>query len=388
LTSLKGKRIALVTNIPRPYRVPLYEALSKRIAEAGGKLKIFFYSDVRRHVRRQGSGTPEGQYASLQVAGLEIRLGYERVVSIPVPLVPALWKYRPDVVVSGTFGLTGYLTWLYTRIRRVPYIQWSGAIDVEQSKTGRLKMLTQGFLARRAHACVSYGTAARDFLLRLGARPEKVITGVNTVDTNFFIERAAEARAEALNLKSERGFTGVNLLYVGGLVPRKGLAHVLQALSLLPGEAGDFHLHVVGSGPEEDRMQALAARLGLGSRVHFWGAQAPERVALFYALADLFVFPSLEEVWGLVLNEAMACGLAVIASPLAGATRDLVEDGVNGLVVDPRDVHALSGALRRLIQDGAMRVALGAAAASTIQQKATIEHSASAFSQAIDLVLR
>jgi glycosyltransferase involved in cell wall biosynthesis len=95
----------------------------------------------------------------------------------------------------------------------------------------------------------------------------------------------------------------------------------------------------------------------------------------------------LDEVWGLVLNEAMSSGLPAIASSLAGATRDLVEDGVNGLVVDPRDIQSLADALKRLIVSSELRARLGSAAAASIRQKATIEHSADAFMRAIDLAL-
>ncbi len=110
-------------------------------------------------------------------------------------------------------------------------------------------------------------------------------------------------------------------------------------------------------------------------------------MAFFYSLADVFVFPSLDEVWGLVLNEAMACGLAVLASPLAGATRDLVEDEVNGIIANPRHVAALANALKRLINDSDLRAKLGVAAASTVQHRAGIEQSADAFMQAIEVAL-
>jgi glycosyltransferase involved in cell wall biosynthesis len=162
---------------------------------------------------------------------------------------------------------------------------------------------------------------------------------------------------------------------------------VLDALSRIAGVVGTFHLHLVGAGPFEADLRAKADRLGLAERVHFWGARPPETMPLFYALADVFVFPSLYDVWGLVLNEAMASRLPVVASTLAGATRDLVEEGITGLAVDPQDVPALAAALRRLIMDPALRYRMGTAAAQVVEQKATIVHSAAAFLRAIHLAL-
>jgi glycosyltransferase involved in cell wall biosynthesis len=385
--SLVGKRVALVTNIPRPYRVPLFEALDRRITSEGGALKVFFYSDSRKHARRQGIGEPAGSYASKTVAGLDISVGFERVISIPWKLWPRLGAYHPDVVVSGAFGLPGYMAWLYSRAAIIPYVQWSGATPDRQGQGGPLARHTQGFLARRAEASVSYGTAARNYLVGLGVPPACVVTGVNAVDVTLFKRRAEAARAEAASLKTNRHLTGINLLYVGSLVPRKGHSNLLEALARLTGANGQFHLHLIGTGPLENELRAQVGILELVPWVHFWGAMPPERVALFYALADVFVFPSLYDPWGLVLNEAMACGLPVIASPLAGATCDLVEDGVNGFAVDPRDVPALTRAIARLMIDTDLRTRMGAAALATVRDRASIEHSASAFLEAIAIAL-
>jgi glycosyltransferase involved in cell wall biosynthesis len=380
LTSLAGKRVALVTNIPRPYREPLYAALHRGLQDRGATFSVFYYSDQSRHVCRRGTEVAAGEYLSVAASGLEISLGYERVLSLPTHLAPALMRYRPDVIICGAFGPTGLLAWLYTRLFRVPYVQWSGATP--GGPGGRLTRAAQCFLARRAQACLSYGSVARESLIGMGARAERVVQGVNAVDAAFFIAGRDSARAEAEGLKRERRLEGVNVLYVGSLVSRKGLSYVLDALTQVGNQA---HLHVVGGGPCEDALRSQAEASDLAGRVHFWGARHPEELPLYYALADLFVFPSLYDVWGLVLNEAMACGLPVVASPLAGATRDLVEEGTNGFVVDPRDVPALAAALARLIADAQLRARMGAAGAATVQGKATIRDSADAFLRAIEL---
>jgi glycosyltransferase involved in cell wall biosynthesis len=245
----------------------------------------------------------------------------------------------------------------------------------------------QRFLTHRAKVCLSYGTAAHNYLVNLGVPPERIVVGVNAVDSNFFSEKAKIAQSQAGDLKGERALTGVNLLYVGNLVPLKGIDYLLEALAQVNTQVANFHLHLVGTGPHEGVLREKASRLGLTNRLTFWGSVAPEDVPRFYALADIFVFPSLYDVWGLVLNEAMACELPVIASNMAGATQDLVEDGINGIAVDPRDVSSFASALTRLITDPELRERMGKAAALTIGEKATIEHSASAFVRAVEMAL-
>lgn len=382
-----GRRIALVTNIPRPYRIPLFEALNQTLLDSGSDLKIFFFSDIKKHVRRREIEVANGRYPHQSVYGYELSFGFERVISIPTPLWSALHQYQPHAIISGSFGLAGYLSWLYSRRASIPYIQWSGATSNRQGQGGDIVGITQGFLARRAQSSLAYGTVARDYLIQLGADPQTVIAGVNTIDVAYFRQRAAQLQAEANSLKAEHNLTGVNLLYVGNLVSLKGIEYLLQALHQIAPTTNSFHLHLVGGGPDKASLEALVQSLQLECSVHFWGAHPPENVPLFYALADVLVFPSLYDVWGLVVNEAMACGLPIISSSLAGVTADLVQPEQNGFVVDPRDVPGFAAALGRVISDEALRQRMGYASTRLIDEKATIPHAVAAFLQALQIAL-
>lgn len=381
-SKLGDQRIALVTNIPRPYRVPLYEGLNQQIEEAGGSFQVFFYSDLNKHIRRKGTSIANGRYPHTSCYGFELPLGYERVVSIPTPLLPALKSYTPTAVICGTFGIAGYLTWWYAHRRHIPYIQWSGATIHRQRQESVLNTYTQRFLARRAQAAITYGTAAGDYLVQLGLPKEKIVIGVNAVNTQFFMEKSQEAKAETAEWKKKPEWQGLHFLLVGNLVKRKGIEYVLNALTLIKDSIGAFHLHLVGDGPLKTELQTQAKKGGFENALHFWGNQPFAKMPFFYALADCLLFPSLYDVWGLILNEAMSCGLPVISSSLAGATRDLVEDGINGWVVHPQNVPALAEAIKTMA-DAELRTKMGQQAAATIQTKATIQHSINAFLQAI-----
>lgn len=119
------------------------------------------------------------------------------------------------------------------------------------------------------------------------------------------------------------------LLFVGRIGKEKNLSFLLRAFTLLAEEERDAVLVLVGSGPEEEVLHCLAVDLGVGERVVFTGKLSPETVAGAYRSADIFVFPSVTETQGLVLVEAMAAGLPVVAKAAYGSLA-MVEDGVTG----------------------------------------------------------
>src|SRR5712664_1723052 len=152
------------------------------------------------------------------------------------------------------------------------------------------------------------------------------------------------------------------VLFVGRLVERKGVAHLIEAIARL-GPTGP-PLEIVGEGPERPALEALAHRLGVAQQVMFRGKVAPHELQASYARAAVCVLPSVldargdTEGLGVVLLEAMNHGTPVIASRVGGIP-DIVEDGVSGLLVAPGDADALAAAVRRVRDDPALARRLG-----------------------------
>src|SRR2546422_8117848 len=152
------------------------------------------------------------------------------------------------------------------------------------------------------------------------------------------------------------------VLFVGRLVERKGVAHLIEAIARL-GSLGP-RLEIVGEGPERPGLEALAGRLGVAARVVFRGKIPPDELQASYARAAVCVLPSVldargdTEGLGVVLLEAMNHATPVIASRVGGIP-DIVEDGVSGLLVPPGDAHALAAAVRRLRDDPDLARRLG-----------------------------
>jgi glycogen synthase len=149
----------------------------------------------------------------------------------------------------------------------------------------------------------------------------------------------------------EDPFAGIRrprVLFVGRLAPQKGVGTLVAAASLLKHPSAQILL--VGDGPERSKLEQEAKRLGVGDRVRFEGFFAHERLPAVLAHADLLVLPSLYEELGTVLLEAMQTGLPVVASKTGGIP-DVIEDGVNGLLVPPGEPEALARAIDRVLAD-------------------------------------
>jgi len=178
--------------------------------------------------------------------------------------------------------------------------------------------------------------------LELGARPflssPRVRVIPNGVDVDLF-RSAAPAELPA----------GRRLLFVNRLDPRKGFAVAVEAFALLAAEHPDLWLVVAGDGPERGAVSRLPP--DLRDRVLMLGAVPHGRLPAYHAAADAFVGPARGgESFGIVLVEAMAAGLPVVASDIEG-WREVVRDGVDGLLVPPSDPAALAAAVRRVLED-------------------------------------
>ena len=148
----------------------------------------------------------------------------------------------------------------------------------------------------------------------------------------------------------------------------KGADDLIRAVAQLRGIHADLQLVAVGGGDDLPRLRALANTLGIANRVHFLENLTREEIAACYAQADLFALPSTGEGFGLVFLEAMAFSKAVVGVAWGGTT-DVVEDGVNGLLVPPRDPGALEQALGRLLGDESLRKQVGRRGAEIVRQK-------------------
>ncbi len=158
----------------------------------------------------------------------------------------------------------------------------------------------------------------------------------------------------------------VRILTVGRLVGGKGFALLLDAVATLVGRGRDVAMTVVGDGPSREELHARAARLGLAGRVDWLGAVGQDEIRDLYASADVFCLPSFAEGVPVVLMEAMAMEVAVVATRIAGIP-ELIDEGTSGLLVTPGRADELADALDRLVTDPELRARLGRAGRQAVR---------------------
>jgi glycosyltransferase involved in cell wall biosynthesis len=277
-------------------------------------------------------------------------------------------QFKPDATLAF-FGMpSGAVAWVLKRVFRIPYIVSLRGGDVPGFRPYDFALLHKmigpflRIIWRDASAVIANSRGLRD--LALAFDPSTVVTVIpNGVDSAEYCGRARE-------------WTPACIMSVGRVVHQKGFDLAIRALAQT--KDLDWHWRIAGSGPQMEAVQALARNLGISDRVTFLGWQAREEVRKWNHQANLFLFPSRHEGMPNAVLEAMADGLPVVATRIAG-NEELVVDGENGLLVESENVDQLRDAIRKLISDPALGARMGVASQQRVEQHYTWASSAKSY---------
>jgi glycosyltransferase involved in cell wall biosynthesis len=375
-------KVLLITNIPTPYRIPLFNALHDELAHRGIGFKVIFgalgYARRKWRIDMDDCSFP---YEVLPTTPLHFS-DPEQSAFTYRGLFRVLRQEQPTVIITNGFSVATTKLWLRSFTHQTPYIIWSGAICSPNKTEHRLRRRQRKLLIQRAGGLIAYGSRARDYLLRLGAHADDVSIGINTVDTSFYAKAATEFRE-----KFHTDAAPKHLVYIGHLVPRKQVDRLLRVIKCLSLERHDFEVEIIGSGGEESHLKVLSKELGLERLVHFEGFKQKEDIIGYLASAYCLLFPTRYDPWGLVLVEAMAAGVPCISSVDAGATCDLIEDGKTGFAVDFSDLDGVTKKLHWLLDHPAECERMGHRARSFVADQVSLRKSTEGFVAAVERVL-
>lgn len=283
-------------------------------------------------------------------------------------IVQEVRRRRFDVLlVHGYDSLTNLLAILTAKLTGTRVLIRGDTRKMDHHRRSGVRRALKSALFKIVDGFVTIGSLNRDYYASHGVDARRLFFAPFCVSNSAFrLDGANQAVARA-RVRGELGFgqDDILVLFVAKLTAQKRVDDLIRAFALIERQFANARLVIAGSGGEAQRLRNLAADLGL-ERLLFAGFYNQSKLPALYAASDLFVLPSVQESWGLAVNEAMAAGLPVIVSDEVGAAPDLVEGKGTGIVFPCGDVNALAEALGRLIASLDLRKSLGAAASRLI----------------------
>jgi glycosyltransferase involved in cell wall biosynthesis len=385
----RPRKVVIIHNVPNPIRTPLFARVSD---DPGIDLEVWFLAGSMPG--RSWDESVNERFRWRILPGRHI--GFQREDLITLYYNPSMFRelshHRPDVLIIG--GWDSPSCWMaaaWARFKDVPYIVWSGSLPGQvahggtSSRAERARRQFGRSVARRlvkgAAGGLAYGSLSSSYLSDLGLKETRIWKAWNAVDEKQLSAQAQRLRSQRDDLRAGFGIPieACVALFVGRLQPFKRAGDLVSAASRIGHPSRPLVLLIVGDGPQRGELERSAKLLGVDAV--FAGELSYRSVLPAYAAADFLVLPS-GDIWGLVVNEALASGLPVIAASSVGSAADLLAPSGAGIVFPTGDVAALTGAMQRLLGDPKVLEDMSKLAPSALDGKG-LEAASDAFIDAI-----
>ncbi|WP_187970278.1 glycosyltransferase family 4 protein [Aquibium microcysteis] len=374
----RPRRLCIINTHPIQYYAPLYRYLAENDTEI--ELEVFYLSDLSLRGEYDSGFRRSVTWDIDLLSGYTSRFvgpNYKKATpgafsSLVVPeLLPAIIKGRFDAV--AIYGYSHAASIVAAVAARV-----SGAdlffrcdMNVLVAKRRRQDLAKRLFVRSVFAACskmLVIGSRNREYYRWMGVPDRKFVFAPFTVDNDRFFAASRLTHEERSTVRAGLGIVGSKtaLLFISKFMPGKRPDLLIKAAAALAADGYPLHLVMAGSGEMEEELRALAGCYPSLS-VSFPGFVNQSEMPKVLGACDVMVFPSEIDQWGLIVNEAMAVGLPVIVGAESGCAPDLVENGVNGFLVPPGDLDALTAALEQIVADDALRARMGEASLKRMQ---------------------
>ena len=332
-------KILFITNIPSPYRVDFFNELGKSC-----HLTVAFERMAAKDRNRNWKSDEFCNFEAIFLRGIEIGTD----ASISYQIVPIIRRGYDIVILNGYASPTYAIAMEYMKMNSIPFLLNADGGFIKKDKQGvyRLKRHLIGMPA----AWLSTGRMTDDYLVHYGADRQNIyrypFTSVKEQERYLPSEYEKAEKKRELCIEEDR-----MVLTVGQFIYRKGLDLLIKCSAGLKAGTG---VYIIGGEPTEEYRKLV--RTEKAENVHFLGFKSRSELREYYVAADVFVFPTREDIWGLVLNEAMARGLPCVASKHAIAANEMIEDGENGYLIEPEDLDEMVLRLNNLLEHDGIRM--------------------------------
>ena len=316
------------------------------------------------------------EFKTLEV-GLKSAGAYDRVTLFPGMKLDDISQGRlaeavrclldremPDVIfVSGYSFHYNWIALEWGLSHGVPIVICSESNEHDEPRKA-LKESIKRFFVSRCAAGLAGGTPQAAYLEKLGISREHLCTGYDVVDNGYFELESKKARSGGNELRAKLKLPAHYFFACARFGKKKNLPFLIESYADYRRKFSDSHrgfqesipwdLVIAGDGEERRVIERTIRECGVEEYVHLIGPKGYDALPVYYALAETFIHASTTEQWGLVVNEAMACGLPVLVSSRCGCVPDLLEEGKNGWSFDPVDQDQLSSLMMKISKDSAL----------------------------------
>ena len=315
--------------------------------QAGTEIATYFMAEqlaLRGHIVHVITSSSEGLTGETYEKGFHIHripLNKTRIFGIMLfwyAIIGTIRKIHPDLVHAQSLA-SGIPALLSKKLLKIPYAVWGQGSDVYFPK-GFL-IVTPEKIIKNADAAIALTEDMKRAMQEICHRDIVVVpNGISIVNHK--------------NGTNDAAAHGKSILYVGRLEPVKGVQYLVRAMKRVHDTIPDARLIIIGDGTERAMLEALSTHLGIQNHVQFGGEVPHEKVLSFMQQADVFVLPSLSEGFPMVIIEALACGLPVIASRVGGVP-EIITNEANGYLVEAKDTESIADNILVLLQDEKLR---------------------------------
>lgn len=337
-------KLAIIHNTITPYRHPLFEMLARSLD------LVVYYSSVKRNSRKWELWPRNYSYQYKVLSGTQLG-GSTSCGSLNLAIIKELISQKPDVVVLSDYtSPTVLLSLIITKLMRLPFVYWTEGVKEPHSLLGKLTRPLRIFFSRNSKSIIVPGQFSKEYVLSLGAKTEKVFIAPNSIDNKLFANYSIEASKKSKKIREYYGFKNEFIvLCIGQLIERKGIGYLLRAYSKLEKDFDNIALLIVGNGPLKPELENLAKSLRIKRFKIIPSGLNLETLVNLYSISDVFVLPTLEDIWGIVINEAMACCLPVISTSASQAALEMIIPGENGIIINEGNDLLLYSSIRKII---------------------------------------
>jgi glycosyltransferase involved in cell wall biosynthesis len=360
-------KILYLNNIPSPYRVDFFNELGKHC-----ELTVLFErqraSDRDKRWRAEAFCNFNGIFLKGKNIGAD--------ASFCPEVIRYLKKDYDAIILGGYSSPTYMLAMEYMKLRKISFLMNADGGFIK-SDSWFMKKIKTHYIGM-ASGWLSSGEETDKYLMHYGADNYYIyqysFSSVSDKQLCHPDEGEKRCLKEHLGLKEDKV-----AIAVGQFIWRKGFDYLIQAAGKIPEEYG---IILIGGRAGKEFINLREANSA--TNVHFMDFMSKEQLGLYYRAADIFVFPTREDIWGLVLNEAMSYGLPCVASVKANASIELIEEDINGYLIDPENIELMAEQMLRLFRNDNKRINMGISALKT-SRNFTIEKMAL---QHIDIINR